>query len=125
MKSATIVAIVGLMLGLGIVGCKSSHNDEVTSDYMSQWTDVAANTEKTTAAAKVVLEGESFKDVTAESTAVDGKATAKLADGTKVNVTVKKKSDTISEVSVKVGAMGEPKLGANLVTKIRAKAAGK
>jgi hypothetical protein len=45
-----------------------------------------------------------------------------MADGTKVSVTVKKKGDNASEVSVNVGAMGSPTLGADLARKIKDRA---
>jgi hypothetical protein len=62
--------------------------------------------------------------VTASSTNVDGKATGKKADGTKVTVSVKKKGDNSSEVSVNVGTMGDPSLGADLARKVKQRAEG-
>jgi hypothetical protein len=103
-------------------GCKSTHEEDVKSNLRKQWTEVAANTEKTTEAAKEVLAGEELKDVVAKSTAVDGTATGKMADGTKVEVTIKKKSDNISHVSVVVGSLGSPTLGADIAKKIKVKA---
>ena len=124
MKFATqIAAALVAVLAIGFMGCKSSHEEGVKSDYRSQWTTVKAGTVATTDAAKAVFEGEGFKDVKAESTAVDGKATAKLADGTKVTATIAKKNSG-SEVTVNVGTLGDPKLGANLAEKIRVKADG-
>ena len=60
----------------------------------------------------------------ASSTNVDGKATAKKADGTKVNVTIKKQSETMSQVSVVVGTMGQPALGAEIARMIKDRAEG-
>jgi hypothetical protein len=51
-------------------------------------------------------------------------ASGKLADGTKVKVDVKK-LDAGSEVSVTVGALGSPKMGAELASEIKAKAEAK
>jgi hypothetical protein len=122
MKLATrITAALVVILAIGFTGCKSSNEAGVKSDYHAQWTMVKAGPEATTDAAKAVFEAEGFKDVTASSTAVDGKATGKLADGTKVTASIAKK-DAGSEVSVVVGTMGDPKLGANLAEKIRMKA---
>jgi hypothetical protein len=56
---------------------------------------------------------------------VDGTASAKKADGTKVNVAIQRKDDTTSEVSVTVGTMGDPALGAQYAKRIKAKAEGK
>ena len=47
---------------------------------------------------------------------------APVADGTKVTVTIKKQSDTMSQVSVVVGTMGSPSYGAELAKKIKARA---
>jgi hypothetical protein len=116
---------MGLMAAGGIgTGCKSTHEEGVKSNLHSQWTDVNANTTMTTDAAKAVLEGQGLKDVKGSSTNVDGTATGKMADGTKVNVDVKKKSASMSQVSVTVGTMGDPKLGAEIAKKVKMQAEG-
>jgi Zn-dependent membrane protease YugP len=117
-----LVAIAAIGLGLVTGACKSSHEEGVKSNYMEQWTDVNANVETTTDAAKSVLETEGLKDVSASATKVDGKATAKKADGTKVTAAVKKLTDTSSQLSVSVGTMGDPKWGAQLAKEIKTKA---
>jgi len=105
-----------------VVGCQSRHEQGVKSDYRTQWTTVSANTQATTNAARTVLEQRGLKEITADATNVDGVASAKTADGTKVKVDVKKQSDTTSEVSVTVGMLGDPKLGADIArqTKVTA-----
>lgn len=110
---------------LAMTGCKSKHQEGVKSNLRTQWVDVAADTEKTTDAAKDVLEDEGLREVNAEATSFDGKATGKMADGTKVTVTVKKKTDAISQVSVNVGTMGSPTAGADIAKKIEMRASGK
>jgi hypothetical protein len=116
-------------LGLGLVaagavgtGCKSTHEEGVKSNLHSQWTDVSANTMTTTDAAKAVLMDDGLKDVSGSATNLDGKAMGKMADGTKVNIDVKKKGDSMSQVSVTVGTMGDPKLGADIAKKVKMKA---
>ena len=113
-----------LLIGLSTAACQSTHQSGVSSDYRTQWTDVNANTRATTEAARAVLESNGLKDVSANSTNVDGHATAKKADGTKVNVSVQRQSDTKSQVSVVVGTVGEPKLGADLAKQIKQQAEG-
>jgi hypothetical protein len=114
------------LLAAGAVGtgCKSSHEEGVKSNMHSQWTDVNANTQVTTDAAKSVLMDQGLKDVKGSATNVDGKATGKMADGTKVDVAVKKKTDSMSQVSVTVGTMGDPKLGAEVAKKVKMQAEG-
>ena len=68
--------------------------------------------------------GYDFKDIQASSTDVDGKATGKKADGTQITVSIKK-VDNGSQVSVDVGTLGDPSLGAAIAEKIRQKAEGK
>jgi hypothetical protein len=113
-----------IVLLLVVGGCKSSHEEGVKSDYMTQWTSVTTDTQKTTDAAKAVLEDEGLKEVKASATNVDGTAEGKKADGTKVKVSVKKVKDAGSEVSVKVGTMGDPALGAEFASKIKKRAEG-
>ncbi len=117
------LAFSACALALFVVGCASKHEEGVKSDYMTQWTMVAADTKVTSAAAKNVLESREFKEVMASSTTEDGYATAKMADGTKVKVDIKRK-DAGSEVSVTVGTIGDPKLGADLAKQIKMKAEG-
>jgi len=111
------VALLALTLG-----CASKHQAGVKSNYHSQWTKVAANTADTTTAAQAVLESHSLKGVKASSTAMDGVAKGEMADGTNVKVDVKKVDATNSEVDVTIGALGNPKLGAEIASEIKAKA---
>jgi hypothetical protein len=112
------------LMAAGALGtaCQSSHEEGVKSNLHSQWTDVNASTQATTDAAKAVLEDQGLKDVKGSATNVDGKASGKMADDTKVNVAVKKNTDKSSQVSVTVGTMGDPKLGAEIARKIKMKA---
>src|SRR5689334_2851084 len=104
-------------------GCKSHNEEGVKSDLLTQWTDVNASAPATTDAAKSVLMDENLKDVSGKSTNVDGKVTGKMADGTVVKVMVSKDPKaTMSKVSVTVGTIGNPSLGANLAKKIKMRA---
>lgn len=119
----TAVAVVAVLaMAMNLTACKSDESGVKTS-YRSQWTQVAANTEKTTNAAKAVLNDMKLTDVKAASTAVDGEASGKMADGTSVKVSIKKK-DAGSEVTVVVGTMGDPSLGAKVASDIKKKAEG-
>jgi hypothetical protein len=123
MRSA-VLAMLTTSLACVTLACQSHHEEGVTSSYHSQWTDVAADTKTTTNAAKAVLEAEGLKDIKASSTDLDGTAEAKKADGTDISVTVKK-VDKGSQVSVTVGTLGDPTIGAELAKKIKDKAEGK
>ncbi len=120
----TAVAMVAVMaMAMSLAACKSSEEGVKTSK-IQQWASVNADVEKTTAAAESVLKELELKNVKSKSTAVDGEASGEKADGTKVNVSVAKKGEG-SEVTARVGTMGDNKLGAEIVSKIKAKAEGK
>ncbi len=124
MKHLALIAVCAVALCITFA-CKSTHEEGVKSNMMTQWTDVNADAMATTDAAKAVLMDENLKDVSGSSTNMDGKVTGKMADGTKVTVTVKKEPKaTMSQVSVNVGTMGNPSLGANLAKKIKMRAEG-
>ena len=123
MKKALAITTAATFLFM-LAGCASRNPEGVKSDYMTQWTTVGADTAKTTDAAKSVLKDEGLKEVMANSTNMDGTASGLQADGTKVNVNIKKVSDTTSEVSVNVGALGNPDQGSALASRIKAKAEG-
>ena len=125
MRGFGFVAAFVLAAGLIGAGCKSTHEEGVKSNMRTQWTDVMADTKTTTDAAKAVLMEEGLKDVTAQSTNMDGKATAKMADGTKITASIAKKSENMSEVTVNVGTMGSPTRGAEIAKKIKIRAEGK
>ena len=124
MRGFGFVAAFVLAAGFIGAGCKSTHEEGVKSNMRKQWTDVMADTKATTDAAKAVLMDEGLKDVTAESTNMDGKATGKMADGTKITASIEKKSEKQSEVTVNVGTMGSPTRGAELAKKIKMRAEG-
>jgi hypothetical protein len=115
------ILVAGAVFALLLAGCQSSHEEGVKSSYRSQWTAVAANPQATADAAKAVLMDEGLKEVTSSSTNVDGTAEGKKADGSKVKVAIAKK-DAGSEVSVTVGTMGDPALGAEIAKKIKMRA---
>lgn len=122
MARVTALAALVLTAYLMATGCASRHESGVKSNLHSQWTDVAADTETTTDAAKTVLTDEGLRNVEGSATKMDGAASGKMADGTKVNVAVKRMKDSMSQVSVNVGKLGDPKMGAELAKKIKMKA---
>jgi hypothetical protein len=125
MRISKILATSGLLVAGILAGCASSSPDSaVKSDYRTQWTVVAADTKTTTNAAESVLSASDLKNVTSSSTAVDGMAVGTKADGTKVTAKVAK-GENGSKLSVTVGELGDPKLGAALVDQIKTKAESK
>jgi hypothetical protein len=124
MKKILVAAVLGIG-AIAFTGCASKHEEGVTSTYRSQSLDVTTDTSVTTDAARAVLESEGLKNVTANSTNVDGMAKGAKADGTAVKVAIeKKKGGTGSTVWVTVGTVGDPALGAEIAKKIKIRAEG-
>src|SRR3954468_18642247 len=123
MKKVLVGSAMALML-VGLSACQSKSQEGVTSNYHSQWTKVNADVRSTTSAAEAELNAAGLKGVTSSATGVDGKATGKKADGTKVDVAVKREGDTASQVSVTVGTLGDPTLGAQIAHSIKNRAEG-
>ncbi len=94
----------------------------VKSTYRSQWTTVSNGVEDTTQAAAEVLEDLKLTDIASSSTAVDGQAVGKTADGTVITVTVDKAAAG-SEITVNVGTLGDNELGKSILADIQKKLA--
>jgi hypothetical protein len=123
MKHAITLSF-SLALALTLGACQSKHESGVKSNYRTQWSTVDADVKTTTSAAEDVLRDAEMKDVKSNSTNVDGKATGKKADGTEVKVAVRREKGDTSQVSVTVGTLGDPSLGAEFARKIKESAEG-
>src|SRR5436309_682776 len=121
MNKLTIV-LAAIAIAFAVSACQSTHEKGVTSNYLTQWTTVNADVKSTTSAAEAVLRESGLNDVKSNATNVDGTASGKKADGTKVNVSIRKEKSTTSQVSVTVGKTGDPSLGAELAKKIKDRA---
>jgi len=123
--SRNLIAACIALFAMAMVGCESHHEQGVTSNYHSQWTNVNADTQTTTDAAKSVLSEMQLRDVKGQATNVDGSAMGKKADNTEVKVAVRKNEGSNgSQVSVTVGMMGDPTLGAEIAKKIKDRVEG-
>lgn len=110
-----VVCVLGLIV---LPACQTDQSG-VRSSYRSQYTDVAASTEKATQAAEDVLEDLELKNVESRATAVDGRAVGYTADGTQVTVSITRNRDDSSQVSVNVGTLGDPALGKRIIADIQ------
>lgn len=125
MKFAKSSIAAALLCAVAAVGCKSSYQEGVTSNYRTQKTMVYADVEATAAAAKQVFEGDGLKNISAEMDKVKGEVSGDLADKTKVYASVEK-TDKGSQLWVQVGkGLGDPKIGADYAAKIKQVAEGK
>lgn len=123
-KVTTAVAALSLLSLLG-VGCASSHQEGVTTNYRKQWIDVYADVEATTAAAKQVFTDDKLADISVDVDKVKGEVSATFADKTKIYASVVK-IDKGSQLTVQAGKyLGDPKLGSEYAAKIKQVAEGK
>ena len=121
---STRFALVALVLAVGSYGCASSSDKSVKTNYKTQWTTVKGDVKATTSAAEAVLKDYDLLETKSSATNIDGMASGKKANGTKVDVTVTKATDTTSNLSVEVGALGDPSLGTEIARKIKARTEG-
>ena len=121
-KVTTTVAALAAMTLFG-VGCASHHQENVTSDYLSQSTMVDADVETVSNAAKKVFMDDKLTDVSEDATKVDGRISGMTADKTKIQATVTK-TDTGVKLTISVGKVGDPKMGADYAVKIKQVAEG-
>jgi hypothetical protein len=125
MKTAmfTVPALALAML-VG-VGCQSSREPGVKTNKIQQYTTVAADVESTIRAAQQVFQEDKLMNVgEAMITRADGNVTAKKADGTEVYAKAARVTDTSSELTVRVGKLGDNKLGSEYAARIKRAAEG-
>lgn len=118
MRSTTFVLITALGIGAPIVGGCASGQPGVRTTGIYQYTTLSANTEEATDAAAEVLEDMELKDVQSRSTSIDGWATAKTADNTEVKVSLSRVNEKVTDVSVRVGSVGDTSLGNEIIARI-------
>ena len=121
MFSRRLVPLCAALAAVSLVAIPACKTDDpgVKSNYVSQWSTVAGGPADVTEAAKDVLEDLELKEIESKSTNIDGWASGKTADGTKVKVDVKKAGETTSEVSVTVGTLGDPALGKEILNRLQ------
>lgn len=119
--TATLSALL-CVTNVTLTGC-ATDAPGIKSNYVQQWSAVNGSVEEATNAAESVLSDYDLKDVTTTSTKIDGNAKGTMADGTEIAVDTRKLTDETSEVSVRVGTVGDPTLGTEIVQKIEAELA--
>lgn len=119
--TATLAAVLGAS-GLIMVGCETDAPG-VKSNYVEQWTNVNGSVEDATDAAEEVLGEYDLKDIKTTATKIDGSVSGSKADGTTVQIDIRKLTSETSEISARVGTVGEPMLGKEIISKIEEKLA--
>jgi hypothetical protein len=118
MKTLPLLAI----LAAAAIGCQSMHDRDVKSNYYSQWTTVKSDVKSTVKAGEEVFKEMELRDIKSEATVLDGSIDAKKSNDDTVHVTVRRRNESSSEVSITIGTLGDPSLGADLVKQIKNRA---
>jgi hypothetical protein len=117
-----VLALVGSASLGGCIVTSSGANPEGTSYVFGHLDGVLKGSPQTVVkAAKNVLDDQEMKDVAEVASALDGKVTARTALDTAITVTVTRKDDATSNISIKVGSFGDHQISTELYQKIKAK----
>jgi hypothetical protein len=116
------LALAGTASLEGCIVTSSGANPEGTSYVFGHLDGVLKGSPQAVSkAAKNVLDDQEMKEVVEVASALDGKVTARTALDTPITITVTKKDDATSNVSIKVGSFGDHQISTELYQKIRAK----
>jgi len=110
------VLFAGLLL-MNITGCGTSTPG--TKDTLGSYsTNVNGAPDKVTKAAQKACEDLKLTDIVATGTKVDGKVTAKNAQGDTVRINIEQAGETVSKVSIRVGTTGDEAVSKQLIDAI-------
>lgn len=118
MARRTCIALIALTLGLLLTGC-STHEPGVKNFAGSIEGYVDASPERTAAAAETVVKDLKLALVSSVATKLDGKVVATTAQGKDVTIDIKRAGDNVSEVSIRVGTLGDESLGVKIFNDIK------
>jgi hypothetical protein len=75
--------------------------------------------DKVTKAARSSVEDMKLDDVGSNSTAIDGKVTARTAQGQNVTIDIEQAGDNVSKVTVRVGDTGDQAVSQEIIDRIK------
>jgi len=111
------VLSVGFLIA-NVAGCETeSPGATNTLGYYS--TMVNASPDKVTAAAQKAAGDLNLTDIVGDSTKIDGKVTAKNAQGDAVTIDIEQAGDDVSKVTIHVGMTGDDAVSKQLIDKIK------
>lgn len=120
MKKA-IIAISLLTGGFGLAGLTACETETpgATETLGAYSTNVNAGPEKVTAAAQKAAADLNLSEIVANGTSIDGKVTAKDAQGDVITIDIEQSGDNVSKVTIHVGATGDEAVSKQLMDKIK------
>jgi Protein of unknown function (DUF3568) len=114
-----LIALFGAaLLLLSSAGC-STTEPGATDTLGNYSTNVNSTPDKVANAANKACQDLKFVDVNSTVTKVDGKVTAKTAQGDDVNIEIAQAGQDVSSVTVRVGATGDPAISKEIVDRIK------
>ncbi len=116
-KSRAMLALLTLCL-IVAAGCKTDQ-EGVTNRVGTIKATLAASPAAVTEAANEVLGDMDLTLISSNSTAIDGRVIARTAQDVKVRVDSEKIGEDVSEVSIRVGTLGDSDLGLAVLTEIK------
>src|SRR5580658_575750 len=117
----TILAISLLGAGFTFAGLTACETETpgATETLGVYSTNVDAGPEKVTAAAQKAAADLNLTDIVADGTSIDGKVTAKDAQGDVVTINIEQAGDKVSKVTIHVGATGDEAVSKQLIDRIK------
>jgi hypothetical protein len=111
------VVVLGGAMSL-LAGCQTS--EPGATDTLGVYTtNVDARPDKVTYAASKACEDLKLAGIESSASLVDGKVTAKTAQGDAVSINVEQAGDNVSKVSIHIGVTGDEAVSKQLVDRIR------
>jgi hypothetical protein len=108
---------VGFFL-VNLTGCQT--DSPGTVDTLGSYTTMIDGApDKVTAAAQKAAEDLKLSNIVANGTTVDGKLTAKSAEGDAVSIDIVQAGENVSKVTIRVGATGNEAVSKQLVDRIK------
>jgi hypothetical protein len=116
-----IVALSVLSMGFGLANLAGCQTDTpgATSTLGSYSTMINGPPDKVTAAAQKAADDLKLVDIVGNGTKVDGKVTAKNAQGDTVTIDIEQAGENVSKVTIRVGTTGDEAVSKQLVDRIK------
>jgi len=116
-----ITALSLLSMGFFLAGLTACQTEQpgATNTLGSYTVMVDSSPDKVTTAAQKAVDDLKFNQIMGNGTKVDGKVTAKTAQGDDVSIDIAQAGDNVSKVTIRVGATGDEAVSKQIVDRIK------
>ena len=115
-KIWTTVAVVSILTAVS--GCRIV-SPGVTYNIGSLEALISATPEEVTGAAEAIVQDMKLVLISSESTGLDGKVVARTAQNKKISINVKRQSQNVTHVSIRVGKLGDEQASMLILERIK------